>query len=423
MTVNTVAVCVALCWISGLSGQPNNPLKEKFAWKTLDYVFEEEWIAQEAKTQKLFIPEDNLPVGMEVWREKLFVTVPRWREGVPSTLNYVLLDSPEISPPLLPYPDWAANRQGDCDAITTTYRVRVDSCDRLWVLDSGAIGLGNTTKQLCPYAIHVFDLNTDTRIRKYNLKKEDTNSNSFVPNIVVDVGESCEDTFLYAADALGYGLIVYSWASNDSWRFEHGFFMPDPLAGAYTVGGVSFYQWHNEGVFGLALSPTYSNGSKTLFFHPLSSYRDFYVSTEVLKNKTKTGSSYNEFYLLPSRGTGGHVSTHVIDHRGILFYNLVDQNSLACWDSSKPYLKENLLTLAQDEEKLIFPSDVRIDRSNTLWVMSDRMPVHLFSSLNYSDYNFRVMFSPIDQLIKGTKCDPGLPEYRLTPTWAEAFYT
>ncbi|XP_054276546.1 protein yellow-like [Macrosteles quadrilineatus] len=394
---------------------------ERFAWKSLDFDFGEDWVAEAALSQKLFQPENNLPVGIEVWRNKLFITVPRWREGVPSTLNYVDLSTPDTSPKLRPYPDWATNREGDCEGLTTTYRVRVDRCDRLWVLDSGAVGLGNSTKQLCPLAIHVFDLHTNTRLRKYNLRKDDTNSNSFIPNLVVDVGDSCENSYLYLADALGYGLIVYSWQANDSWRFQHGYFMPDPLAGDYTVGGVN-YQWSNEGVFGLALSPPHSNGFKTLFFHPLSSYRDFYVSTKVLQNKTKVDNSFRDFYLLPNRGSAGHVSTHVMDDHGVLFYNSIDKSSVACWDSSKPYRKENLLTLMNDEEKLIFPSDIRVDSLRTLWVISDRMPVHLFSSLNYTDYNFRVFFSPIEPLIAGTVCDPSLPEYRLTPSLDQGLY-
>jgi len=43
---------------------------------------------------------------------------------------------------LTPYPNWAYNREGNCDGLTTTYRVKADSCNRLWVLDSGTVGIG-----------------------------------------------------------------------------------------------------------------------------------------------------------------------------------------------------------------------------------------------------------------------------------------
>lgn len=89
----------------------------------------------------------------------------------------------------------------------------------------------STTKQICPYAIHVFDLRTDRRIRKYQLRPEDIQPGTFITNIAIDVGKSCEDTFLYASDQLAYGLLSYSWERNTSWRARHGFFFPDPLLG------------------------------------------------------------------------------------------------------------------------------------------------------------------------------------------------
>lgn len=33
--------------------------------------------------------ENNLPLGLEVFKDKLFVTVPRWKSGVPASLNFV----------------------------------------------------------------------------------------------------------------------------------------------------------------------------------------------------------------------------------------------------------------------------------------------------------------------------------------------
>lgn len=89
------------------------------------------------------------------------------------------------------------------------YRIKADKCGRLWVLDAGTIGIGNTTQNVCPYSINVFDLATNTRIRRYEFRADDTNANTFIANTAVDIGRSCEDTFAYFSDELGYGLIAY----------------------------------------------------------------------------------------------------------------------------------------------------------------------------------------------------------------------
>lgn len=105
--------------------------------------------------------------------------------------------------------DWRSNAVGDCaNGLNTVYRIKADKCGRLWVLDTGTIGIGNTTQNVCPYSINVFDLATNTRIRRYEFRAEDTNANTFIANTAIDIGQSCEDTFAYFSDELGYGLIV-----------------------------------------------------------------------------------------------------------------------------------------------------------------------------------------------------------------------
>lgn len=88
----------------------------------------------------------------------------RWKSGVASSLNYVKVSSAEQNPVLTPYPTWEANSiesdgtgssenvKGRADAkkaevvdgaladnssIISTFRIRVDECDRLWVIRSG----------------------------------------------------------------------------------------------------------------------------------------------------------------------------------------------------------------------------------------------------------------------------------------------
>ena len=36
--------------------------------------------------------EDNLPLGLEVAGNRLFITVPRWKPGVAASLNYIMLN-------------------------------------------------------------------------------------------------------------------------------------------------------------------------------------------------------------------------------------------------------------------------------------------------------------------------------------------
>jgi hypothetical protein len=61
----------------------------------------------------------------------------------------------------------------------------------------------------------------------------------------------CGETFAYIADIYGYGIIVYDYQSDKSWRVNHNYFSFDPIQGDLNVANVNF-QWH-DGVFGMAL--------------------------------------------------------------------------------------------------------------------------------------------------------------------------
>lgn len=52
-------------------------LKEKFKWREVSFA----WPSEDAKVAALnsgkYIVHNNLPLGLERWRDKLFITVPR----------------------------------------------------------------------------------------------------------------------------------------------------------------------------------------------------------------------------------------------------------------------------------------------------------------------------------------------------------
>lgn len=395
-------VCLAL--LGAVSG--TSKLQERYSWRQLDFVFPNQQLKQQALASGDYVPTNGLPVGIERWENKLFVSVPRWKDGIPSTLNYIDMNqTPSGSPPLTPYPSWANNVAGDCEnGLSTVYRIKADKCGRLWVLDTGTVGIGNTTQQLCPYALNIFDLKTNTRLRRYELRPEDTNQNTFIANIAIDMGRSCEDTFAYMSDELGYGLIAYSYEKNKSWRFEHSFFFPDPLRGDFNVAGLNF-QWGEEGIFGTSLSPLQADGFRTLYFSPLASHREFMVSTQVLRDEEGVEESFHKFQYLKERGPNAHTTSRVMSETGLQLFNLIDQNSVGCWHSSLPYSPEYHGVVDRDDVELVFPADVKIDEEENVWVISDRMPVFLIAELDYSDVNFRIFTAPLSTLVAGTVCD------------------
>lgn len=107
-----------------------------------------------------------------------------------ASLNYVSLNANNKTAALTPYPDWKANtlpegeKKHEDDSIISTFRVDVDACDRLWVIDTGLADILGNPKQIAQPAIVVFDLKTDKLLRRYELKPTDSKEDSFFANIV-----------------------------------------------------------------------------------------------------------------------------------------------------------------------------------------------------------------------------------------------
>ncbi|XP_050671342.1 protein yellow-like isoform X5 [Leptidea sinapis] len=297
-----------------------------------------------------------------------------------------------------------------CSGLTSVFRVNVDDCGRLWVLDSGQIDSQDDPKQICPPSIVVFDLRTDQLLARYIIPEKYVLQDSLFSNIIVDTRTiDCSDLHVYIADTWRFGLLVFRESDKKFWRFSHHLFYPDPLASNYTLHGVNF-QW-SDGIFGLALSPLYNYEDRILFFHAMSSYREFYVKTSVLRDLHGVNKSVNEFNLVgDSRGLNGQSSASTIDRRGVMFYGLVTRDSIGCWDTRKPYDGKTMGVVAMNADTLIFPNDIKVDQDKrqNVWVISNRLPMFQDGLLNPGDYNYRIMFADTIEAVKGTVCDPSI---------------
>ncbi|XP_048510657.1 protein yellow-like isoform X2 [Athalia rosae] len=394
----------------GYNDEYAGPAMEKvYSWKSVDFEFDSVVSRERAIAAGHYEPDNSLPLGVEVWGDKIFLSLPRWKKGIPATLATVPRYPTEASPRLRPYPSWAWHDPGNCEGLTSVFRVQVDECDRLWVLDSGQTEVTSDPKQTCPPEVFIFDLKSDKLIKKYTLPEDFAKQDSLYSNIAVDVrnGE-CENAFAYLADVWRFGIVVYDLFNDSSFRIQHHFFFPDPLSSRYEFHGLNF-QW-TDGIFGLSLSPIDVNNDRTLFFHPMSSFREFAVSTSVLRDENAAENNPEMFVPVGKQRAkySGHSSGSAMDRNGVMFFNMVTRDSVWCWDSRKEYIPQNLGVIGQSNVSLVFPNDIKIDHEpeQSVWVLSNKLPLYLYDRLDKGDVNYRLFRANVKQAIQNTVCDP-----------------
>lgn len=54
---------------------------------------------------------------------------------------------------------------------------------------------------------------------------------------------------------------------------------------------------------------------------------------------------------------------------------------------------------------MVFPNDVKVDDESNLWVLSDRLHQYMYSSMDPTDVNFRILTATVKDAIENTACD------------------
>lgn len=151
----------------------NSEILETIAqWPLLDYA-----LPYDREFLNKFRPENVVPTGFEITEHRIFIATPRLRAGVPATLSVIPRDLPlGSSPQLEAYPSWDWHRAGkgdlNCSGLISVYRIRIDKCNRLWVLDSGINTSIDDFQVACQPKLLVFDLQTDQLIRQVIFPRE-----------------------------------------------------------------------------------------------------------------------------------------------------------------------------------------------------------------------------------------------------------
>ncbi|XP_076684491.1 major royal jelly protein 9-like isoform X2 [Andrena cerasifolii] len=378
----------------------NRQLNMIYEWKYLDFVFANETQRVQAIQSGQYNHTKCFPIDVDRWRDLTFVTVIR-EEGVPSSLNVISNQTGDGGPLLKPYPDWSWTKT-DCTGITSVYRVAIDRCNRLWVLDTGVIG----EKAVCSPQLLAFDLETSQLLERVTIAHDvAVNSTSgkglLVTPIVQTFGGLCEETYVYMADVSGYALLFYNHRTQTTRRFTSSALVYDPQLSSttYTIEGQSFTL--EDGPVGMALSPL----SQTLYFSPMSSHNMGSIQTDAVIAANNNDLPFKEYKNVLRTQSSAKAMTY----EGTLFLGLVNNTAIGCWHEFMPLEEKNIVVISQDSETLQFTSGMKVKTPlgvEELLVMTNRYQKIATGTMNFSDVNFRILSASVKQMVIGTPCAP-----------------
>lgn len=85
-------ILLASLLVASCNALAHDNLRVIYQWKQIDFEYPNIQERQFAISNGNFIQENVIPVGLEVYKDRLFITLPRWKKGVPASLAYIDLN-------------------------------------------------------------------------------------------------------------------------------------------------------------------------------------------------------------------------------------------------------------------------------------------------------------------------------------------
>jgi len=213
---------------------------------------------------------------VKFWKDKMYLTLPRWKDGVPVTLGVTSAKpiNGETAPKLEAFPSWTMQKLGDCAAFQLVHSIEIDPKGRMWVLDTGRPTSLRESKADCPPRLVILNLEDNGKIlRSYQFPEHvASRTNAYLSDIVLDHKDG---GIAYITDRNDYGIIVYSLKDNNSWKIRHDSMKAKSEAVRFMVAKTHVInQVHVDGI---ALSPA-SNSERYPQINIFFKYNQFFFA-------------------------------------------------------------------------------------------------------------------------------------------------
>mmetsp|Transcript_20424 Transcript_20424/g.29268 ORF Transcript_20424/g.29268 Transcript_20424/m.29268 type:complete len:401 (-) Transcript_20424:3134-4336(-) len=361
-------------------------------WISLNFTWDEDHTYANYVSTNKFIARNCLLAGINVdIDESIYVTVPRWRSGVPATLNKLSVTNNTqggVEYTLTPFPSWDMQKEGKSGDLQNVQSMTIDSKRRMWVIEVGRrnfFELNPRSIVNSPAGLWIIDMLTHEVTTKYYFPSDIVSyDNSFLNDVVVD---DIRD-IAYFTDAWGDGaLIAFDLSTQVSKRFSGVSTRNDPTYSMIINGvnyGTNTFTTPSDGI-------ALTSDREALFFCQVQGTTLYRVQTNLLMNSLFDSSlsiSLDDIVEVigikePSDGI------KYLD--GMLYWGALTQNSVysvAINSTSlpQPSLQEAAKSTQQSADQMTWLDTFAVDlgQKHKLWFVSNRLNLYATYTMDFT---------------------------------------
>ncbi|XP_025995983.1 protein yellow [Solenopsis invicta] len=377
---------VALC---------HEPFQVIFEWKSINFQWPSEEKEQIAIRRGDYIPANNFITTVKFWKDKMYLTLPRWKDGVPVTL--AVTSSKPINgitaPKLEAFPNWDMQKLGNCAAFQLVHSIEIDPKGRMWVLDTGRPLRDPSLREFkteCSPRLVILDLNDNSKIlRTYEFPEHVTSrTDAYLNDIVLD-HEDGGMAYITDTSNTDPGIIVYSLRDNNSWKVRHNSMRAKSDAVGFMVAKTHVI--NPVHVDGIALSPA-SSRDRQVYYSPLSSFNLYSVPVSALKNNATNIDQYVKEVGRKTSQTDGMAMSST----GVLYFGLLADDAIAMWDTKNTVSFTNgQRIISRDHVLTQWPDSFAFDEDGNVWCVTNMLQNFLNSRVDVNVPNYRLIRSRV----------------------------
>ncbi|XP_018912253.1 major royal jelly protein 1 [Bemisia tabaci] len=391
----------------------NRNLRAKYEWSRIDFQWFDENQKADFIESRRYIQENIALNKMKIWNEEIFLTIPRWRPGVPATLvkiNRISESAGNHVPQLVPYPSWAMQDIGYCFGFQNVENIEIDSEDRMWILDNGRVEQEDSN--YCKPKLAIIDLRTNVIVREAIFEENFLSNSSILSDLVIDSANGSHTGYIIDTNSESPQFLVYDYHRGVIEKYPCEKLRPDPHASNLLIDNTPVNLPINTGTI------TVSIHDRLLYFSPVSSYHVYSIPLNLFTKPRDVSKSVKDL----GRKLG-QTADYVMDDKGNLFYGLLNRNVIVKWNQVKyPNFQIGKRIYYQHQLFLQYVNSLSIDYKGYLYILSTHLHKFMKNEMNLEQINFRIIKVYIgsrpyyfnSSLLRSRNCSTSLGK---TPLW------